>query len=313
MGRYLLNRLAGVVGVLLAVSAITFFLMHAVPGGPFDVMGLDNSITIPAGVMKQLKALYGLDKPVWQQYLIFMKNAIRLDFGHSFFQPGQTVSAMLLKQWPYSIQLGLMTLAFSVVVGGGLGIAAAMNQHTWIDYFGTGVAIFCLATPGFVLAVLMQLVFSVKLHWVPTGGWDTPQQWIMPVLANSLGPVLILQRFTRASVADVLGSNYVRTARAKGMPAATVTYIHIFKNALTPLITVAGPMVAGIFAGSLFIESIFRIPGVGQFFVRAAINRDYPLIMATTLAVTAVIAIVYLVTDLLYAVIDPRVTFVKEH
>ncbi len=313
MARYFLNRLAGVVGVLLAVSAITFFLMHTVPGGPFDMMGLDRSITIPAGVMAHLNSLYGLDKPIWEQYLIFMKNAARLDFGNSFYNPGQTVVEMLSRQWPYSIQLGLMTLLFSAVVGGGLGIAAAMNQRTWIDYFGTGVAIFCLATPSFVLAVMLQIIFAVKLHWVPTGGWDTPQQWVLPVLANSLGPILILQRFTRASVADVLGSNYVRTARAKGMPAATVTFIHVFKNALTPLVTVGGPMVAGIFGGSLFVESVFRIPGVGGYFVGAAQTRDYPLIMATTLATTAVISIIYLVTDVLYAVIDPRVTFVKEH
>ena len=146
MARYLINRIAGVLGVLLSVSAITFFLMHAVPGGPFDMMGLDRSITIPAGVMKQLNSLYGLDKPIWEQYLIFMKNALRLDFGHSFYNPGQTVVEMLSNQWPYSIQLGLMTLLFSSVVGGGLGIAAAMNQHTWIDNLGTGVAIFCLAT-----------------------------------------------------------------------------------------------------------------------------------------------------------------------
>jgi peptide/nickel transport system permease protein len=312
MVRYILNRIAGVIGVLLAVSAITFFLMHSVPGGPFDVMGLDRSITIPDGVKHQLEIQYGLDQPVFVQYLIFLKNAVRLDFGYSFLYQTQTVVEILVQRWPYSIQLGLLTLAFSLVVGGGLGIAAAMNQHTWIDYLGTGVSIFCLATPGFVLAVLLQIVFSVKLHWVPTGGWDTPKQWVLPVLANSLGPVLILQRFTRASVADVLGSNYVRTARAKGMPAATVTFIHIFKNALTPLITVGGPMVAGIFVGSLFIESVFRIPGVGQFFVTAAVNRDYPMIMATTLASTAVISIAYLVTDLLYAVIDPRVSFVKE-
>jgi ABC-type dipeptide/oligopeptide/nickel transport system permease component len=312
MGRYLLNRIAGVVGVLLAVSLITFVLMHSVPGGPFDVMGLNTSISIPDSVKKQLEIAYGLDKPVWQQYLIFMKNASHLDFGYSFYYQSQTVTEILAKQWPYSAQLGVLTLAFSIVVGGGLGIAAAMNQRTWIDYFGTGVSIFCLATPGFVLAVLMQLVFSVKLHWVPTGGWDTPQQWVLPVLANSLGPVLILQRFTRASVADVLGSNYVRTARAKGMPALTVTFIHVFKNALTPIITVGGPMAAGLITGSFFIETIFRIPGVGQFFVNAAVSRDYPLIMATTLATTALISVTYLLTDLAYAVVDPRVTFVKE-
>jgi ABC-type dipeptide/oligopeptide/nickel transport system permease component len=312
MVRYLLGRVAGVIGVLLAVSAITFFLMHSVPEGPFDIMGMDKSVTIPDGVKKQLEAAYGLDKPLWQQYLIFMGNAIHLDFGYSFNYQTQTVTEILANQWPYSAQLGLLTLAFSIVVGGGLGIAAAMNQHTWIDYFGTGVAIFCLATPGFVLAVLMQLVFSVKLHWVPTGGWDTPAQWVLPVLANSLGPVLILQRFTRASVADVLGSNYVRTARAKGVPASKVTFIHIFKNALTPLITVGGPMAAGLITGSFFIESIFRIPGVGQFFVNAAQTRDYPLIMATTLATTALISVTFLLSDIAYAVVDPRVTFVKE-
>lgn len=232
------------------------------PAGRFYIMGLNVSVQIPDGVKAQLEKAYGLDKPVWQQYLIFMKNAVRLDFGYSFYFQGQTVTQILAKQWPYSIQLGLMTMAFSVVVGVGLGIAAAMKPNTWqIDYFGTGVTIFCLATPSFVLAVLLQLLFSVQLHWVPTGGWTEPKQWILPVLANSLGPVLILQRFTRASVSDVLGSNYVRTARAKGMPARTVTFIHIFKNALTPLITVGGPMVAGLMVGSVFIEQIFRGAG----------------------------------------------------
>ena len=312
MGRYLLNRIAGLIAVLLAVSAITFFLMHSVPSGPFDMMSLNTSVQIPDGVKAHLEELYGLDKPILTQYLIFMKNAVRLDFGYSFYFQGQTVTQILAKQWPYSIQLGLMTMAFSTVVGVGLGIAAAMKPNTWIDYFGTGVTIFCLATPSFVLAVLLQLVFSVNLHWVPTGGWTTPQQWILPVLSNSLGPVLILQRFTRASVSDVLGSNYVRTARAKGMPGRVVTFVHIFRNALTPLITVGGPMVAGLMVGSVFIEQIFRVPGVGQFFVSAVGQRDYPLIMATTLAWTAIISVAYLLTDLAYAAVDPRVTFVKE-
>jgi ABC-type dipeptide/oligopeptide/nickel transport system permease component len=166
--------------------------------------------------------------------------------------------------------------------------------------------------PSFVLALLFQLYFSIKLGWVPTGGWDTPQQWILPVLANSLGPVLILQRFTRASMVDVLRSNYIRTARAKGLPAIRVTLIHIFKNALTPIVTVGVPLLAGLITGSFFIESIFRIPGVGRFWVTAVQNRDYPIIMATTLAWTAIISMTYLITDLLYAVIDPRVTYVRE-
>lgn len=312
MGRYLLSRIAGVIGVLVAVSMITFVLMHAIPGGPFDVMGADASITIPESVKRQLETKYGLDKPVWVQYLKYAQSAVRLDFGYSFFYSGQTIVEIFQKQWPYSIQLGLMTMAFSIVVGMGLGIAAAMNQGTWIDFTGTAVSLFCLAMPSFVLALLLQIVFAIRLRWVPTGGWDSPKQWILPVLANSLGPILILQRYTRASMVDVLRSNYVRTARAKGLPAARVTFIHIFKNALTPIVTVGGPMLAGLMTGSFFVESIFRIPGIGQFFVTATQNRDYPLIMATTLAWTAIISFTYLITDLIYAVIDPRVAFVRE-
>jgi ABC-type dipeptide/oligopeptide/nickel transport system permease component len=311
MGRYILLRLGSVVAVLLAVSAITFFLMKAVPGGPFDIMAVNASVAIPDDVKAQVERKYGLDKPVLTQYLLFMRNALRLDFGYSFYFQGQTVLEIFQQQWPYSIHLGLLTMAFSIVVGMGLGIASAMNQGTWIDFTGTAVALFCLAMPSFILALLLQIVFALNLGWLPTGGWDSPKHWILPVLANSLGPVLILQRYTRASVSDVMRSNYVRTARAKGLPALRVTLIHIFKNALTPIITVGGPMLAGLMTGSFFVESIFRIPGIGQFWVTAIQRRDYPLIMATTLAWTAIISVTYLITDLLYALVDPRVTYVK--
>ncbi len=312
MGRYILLRVVGLVGVLIAVSMITFFLMKAVPGGPFDAMAVNASTTIPDTIKKSLEAKYGLDKPVIIQYLFYMRNAVRLDFGYSFYYQGQTIAQIFQNQWPYSVQLGLLTFAFSAVVGLGLGIAAAIKQGTWVDYLGTGVSLFCLAMPSFVLALILQIYFAVKLGWVPTGGWDTPKQWILPVLANSLGPILILQRFTRASVVDVMRSNYVRTARAKGVPGPRITFIHIFKNALTPVVTVGGPMLAGLITGSFFIESIFRIPGIGQFTVTAVQNRDYPLIMASTLVWTALISFTYLITDLIYAAIDPRVTYVKE-
>lgn len=312
MGRYIIFRLAGMVGVLLAVSLITFLLMKAVPGGPFDAMAVNSSTTIPDVIKKSLEAKYGLDQPLLVQYLLYMRNALLLDFGYSFYYQGQTIAQIFQNQWPYSAQLGLLTFAFSAIVGLGLGIAAAIKQGTWIDYLGTGVSLFCLAMPSFVLALLLQIFFAIKLGWVPTGGWDTPKQWILPVLANSLGPILILQRFTKASVVDVMRSNYVRTARAKGVPARQITFVHIFKNALTPVVTVGGPMLAGLITGSFFIESIFRIPGIGQFTVTAVQNRDYPLIMASTLVWTALISLTYLITDLIYALIDPRVTFVKE-
>jgi ABC-type dipeptide/oligopeptide/nickel transport system permease component len=312
MGRYILGRLAGMVGVIIAVSLITFFLMKIVPGSPFDMMAMNANKAIPDEIKEQLYKKYSLDKPIIVQYLMFMKNAVRLDFGYSFYFNGLTIVEIFKNQWPYSIQLGLLTMGFSIIVGIGLGIGAAMKQGTWIDYLSTAISLFCLATPSFVLALFLVIIFGVKLKWLPTGGWDTPAHWIMPVLANSLGPVLILQRYTKASMLDVLRSNYVRTARAKGMNEQRVTFIHIFKNALTPVVTVGGPMLAGLVTGSFFIESIFRIPGVGNYFVSGIANRDYPLIMATTLAWTTIISLTYLLTDLAYALIDPRVAFVKE-
>jgi peptide/nickel transport system permease protein len=311
MTRYIVSRLLGLAGVLLAVSAITFGLMHAVPGGPFDAQAMDRQQMIPEAIKQQLNQKFGLDKPVWQQYLVFLGNAIRLDFGYSFSNSTRTVVQIFQEQWPYSMQLGLLTLAFSLVVGLGLGVLAAIRQNTWIDHAGTLVAIFCLVMPSFVFAVLLQFVFAVRLGWLPTGGWGSPKQWIMPVLANSLGPIVILQRYTRSSMADVIRANYVRTARAKGLSERRVMLVHVLKNALTPVVTVGGPMIAGLITGSFFVESIFRIPGIGLYFVTAIQQRDYPMIMATTLVWTALISIIYLLTDLVYALLDPRVTVIK--
>ncbi len=315
MGRYILIRVFSIIGVLFAVTLITFVLMHMVPGGPFDVMSARSSINIPDDVKQMLMKTYGLDKPVIVQYLLYMKSLLHLDFGYSFFFSGQSIMQIFIRQWPYSIQLGLLTMGFSIIVGMGLGIGAAIYQGTWVDFLGTAVALFCLAMPSFVLAIMLQLIFAIRLGSIThlsTGGWTGPANWILPVLANSLGPVLILQRFTKGSMVDVMRSNYVRTARAKGMKQVRVVFIHIFKNALTPIVTVGGPMLAGLMTGSFFVESIFRIPGIGQFFVQAIGNRDYPLIMATTIAWTTIITLTYLITDLVYALIDPRVTFIKE-
>jgi peptide/nickel transport system permease protein len=312
MARFMFVRIAGLLGVLLAVSAITFVLMHAVPGGPFDAQALEHQQAIPEAIKQQLNAKFGLDRPLWEQYLVFLRNAVRLDFGYSFSSSGRTVVQMLRDQWPYSLQLGLLTLAFSTVVGVGLGVLAAIKPNSWLDYSGTLVSIFCLVMPSFVFAVLLQFIFAVRLGWVPTGGWNSPRQWVLPVLANSLGPILILQRFTRASMTDVMRANYVRTARAKGIGERRVMLVHVFKNALTPLVTVGGPIAAGLITGSFFVETIFRIPGIGSYFVTSIQQRDYPMIMATTLTWTAIISVTFLITDLLYALADPRVTYLRE-
>lgn len=310
MGRYITLRLLGLIGVMLAVSMVTFALMHSVPGGPFDTRMGDK--IMPQAIKDALDRLYGLDKPVYQQYFIFLKNALRLDFGTSFIYINRNVMDIYAERWPYTAQLGLLTLIFGGSAGLGLGIAAAINKNTWVDYAGTFITMFCIVIPTFVLAVLLQFVFAVKLGWLPTGGWDTPKQWILPVLCNSIIPVAVLQRFVRASMVDVMGSNYVRTARAKGVGESAVMLIHVFKNALTPIITVGGPMIAGLLTGSFFVEAMFRVPGVGALSVSAIQQRDYTMIMATTLIWTAIIGLTYVLTDIAYALADPRITFVED-
>lgn len=310
MGRYILMRLLGFFGVLLAVSAMTFFMMHSVPGGPFDMKIGDKQM--PQAIRDQLNELYGLDKPVWQQYLVFLKNAVRLDFGNSFIYTNRKVLDIYVVQWPYTIQLALMTIAVGGTAGLGLGIIAAIKQNTVVDYISTFITMFCIVIPTFVLAVLLQFVFCVKLGWLPTGGWESPKQWILPVICNSIIPIASLQRFVRSSMVDVMGSNYVRTARAKGVGERAIMLTHVFKNALTPVVTVFGPMAASLVTGSFFVESMFRVPGVGAYSVTAIQQRDYTMIMATTMIWTAIISLTYLLTDIAYAIVDPRVTFVKE-
>jgi len=312
MLRYVLTRIIGLFGVLLIVSALTFALMHKVPGGPFDAIALEKQQMIPDNIKAQLNEKYGLDKPVYEQYLLFVKNAAFLDFGYSMAYPGRTVIGIFKEQWIYSLQLGILTFVFSLIAGVGLGIVSAIRPNSLFDYFGTGVSIFCLIMPSFVFALLLQFVFSAWLGWLPTGGWSSPLHWIMPVLANSLAPILVLQRHTRASMKDALRADYVRTAKAKGLSRKRIILVHVFKNALTPLLTVGGPLAAGMIVGSFFVESIFRIPGIGFYFVSSIGSRDYPMIMATTLIWTLIISAAYLVTDLFYALADPRVNLLKE-
>ncbi|HEY0429498.1 MAG TPA: ABC transporter permease [Pyrinomonadaceae bacterium] len=312
MARYILTRILGLIGVLFIVSVLTFALMHTVPGGPFDALALEKQQMIPENIKRQLNEKYGLNAPVWKQYALFVKNAASFDFGYSIMYPNRTVVGIFKEQWSYSLELGLLSFVFSIIVGGGLGIAAAVKPNSVLDYLGTSVSIFCLVIPGFVFAIVLQVIFSVWLGWLPTGGWSSPKHWIMPVLANSLAPILVLQRYTRASMKDAMKANYVRTARAKGLSRTRIMFVHVFKNALTPLLTVGGPLAAGLIVGSFFVESIFRIPGIGFYFVSAIGSRDYPMIMATTLVWTLIISLAYFITDLLYALADPRVSLAKE-
>ena len=305
MLRYILARLLGLIPVLLILSIVTFTLMHEVPGGPWKY----GQRPFSDEQIAALKARYGLDKPLWQQYLTWLSGVIKLDFGFSFKHPDETVLGLIGRTWPTTIHLGAMALALAFSIGIPLGTIAALKQNTWVDYVTTLLSILGFVTPHFVLGILFILVFSLALKWVPTGGWDEPRQWILPTVAYALAPMATIARYTRASVVEVMRSDYVRTARAKGLSERWVVLRHVMKNALIPMLTVFGPIIPDLITGSIFIEAIFRVPGLGKFWVTSTFDRDYPMIIGLTMLWAVLIAGTYIITDLLYVVVDPRVHY----
>jgi ABC-type dipeptide/oligopeptide/nickel transport system permease component len=234
--------------------------------------------------------------------------ALHGDLGVPFQSPGETVVGLLSRTWKVSAIIGGVSLIIAYAVGMPLGFISAVKQNTWVDHAATSLAILGVVTPSFVVSLVLILVLSLGLQWLPTGGWgESWNQAIMPVLAFSFGLVAIVARFTRTSVIEVLRSDFIRAARAKGLSQRAVLRRHVLRNALTPVVTIAGPMFAGVITGSFFIETIFRIPGIGQYFTTSAFQRDYPMIMALTLLYAILITVVYFVTDIVYALIDPRV------
>lgn len=303
MARYLLARLASLIFILFAVSLIAFLLMHAVPGGPFDI----RERRLPDATRQAMLAKYGLDKPLWVQYLRYVWHALHFDFGVPFQSPTETVTGLIARAWPITIRIGVPTILLSYSLGLLLGFIAAVRQNTWVDYVVTFGATLGLTVPNFVVAIWLILLLSVKFQLLPTGGWGTPQQYIMPVIAYSLAPMALVARYTRVSLLEVLRADYVRTARAKGLTERRVLLRHVCRNALIPLVTVVGPEIPNILTGSIFIESTFAIPGLGRFFVTSTFTRDYPMILALVLLVAALWSLTYLLTDILYTVLDPRI------
>jgi peptide/nickel transport system permease protein len=303
MARYLVGRLVGLVLVFVMVSILAFVMMHAVPGGPFD----EEKAPLPPAARANLLRKYGLDRPLYEQYLRYMGNALRGDFGVSFQSPTESVIELIARTWPVSMALGGITIVIAMSVGTLLGLVAAVKQNSWIDYTVTFIATLGIAVPNFVIAIWLLLLFAVRLQWLPIGGWGDWRSAILPVLAFALGPTALVARYTRASMVEVIRADYIRTARAKGLSERAVVLRHALKNALIPLITILGPQIPNLITGTIFIEVIFRIPGLGKFFVSSVLLRDYPMIMATMLLVAMVWGIVYLVSDLLYTVVDPRV------
>ncbi|MBA3946776.1 MAG: ABC transporter permease [Herpetosiphonaceae bacterium] len=303
MARYLLGRVIGLIGVFIAVSIVAFLLMHSIPGGPFD----EEKSPLPPAARANILRKYGLDRPLYIQYLRYMGSALHGDFGISFQNPTETVLQTIGRTWPVSLRLGGLTILIALPLGILLGIIAAVKQNTWIDYVTTFVSTLGLTVPNFVIATWLLLLFSVRLRWLPTGGWGGWKTWIMPVTALGLGPMALAARYTRSSLIEVMRADYIRTAHAKGLSGRRVIMRHALKNALIPLITILGPQVPNLVTGTIFVEVIFRVPGLGKFFVSSIYLRDYPMLMATMLLVALLWSATYLLSDILYTVVDPRV------
>jgi ABC-type dipeptide/oligopeptide/nickel transport system permease component len=305
---YAISRVLWLIPTLLAMALVTFLVMHATPGSPLDPVA-EGANPLSPEAQKNLAQHYGLDKPLYQQFLIFVGKAARGDFGYSFVYKTRTVAEVLLETFPVSLLLGSMALAVAILGGLALGILAAVYQNRMWDYVSVTLATFGVAVPNFVLAVFFIILFSFVVPLFPTGGWDSPRNWVLPTITLALGPMGIIARFTRASMLEVIRADYTLTARSKGLGEAPVIFKHALKNAFIPVVTLLGPMFAAIGTGSFFVESIFRVPGMGRFFVLSMTGRDYPMIMAVVLTYGAFLAVMNLVVDLLYGAIDPRIRY----
>ena len=351
MGRYIVRRLLWMVLTMFVVSAITFTLMHSVPGGPFD-----KEKALPPEIIAILDKRYHLNDPLYKQYFDYLSNVIVpklssvppntsllddaivnikvgdkqwikwMNFGPSFTSRSRTVNDIFRQQFPISAQLGLMALIVAVIIGMPLGILAALKQNSFFDYLGMGVAIFGVSVPVIVMGPILVWIFGVTLKWLPPTGWGAQPPFVlgflpsnlgpdffryaaMPCIALGLGSSAIIARLTRASLLQVVREDYIRTARAKGLTERTVVTRHALKNSLIPVVTILGPMFAGLVTGTFVTETIFGIPGMGKYFITSITNRDYPVIMGTILLYAILLVIANLVVDVLYGFLDPRIRY----
>lgn len=304
MLKYILKRLLEAIPVLLVIITLTFFMLQIAPGGPFD-----QEKALPADIEANLKAYYGLDKPVLEQYFKYLNNLIHGKLGPSFKYPGWTVNEIIASKIPVSIELGIYALVLALLFGISIGVIAAVNQSTKWDYLPMGVAMVGICLPSFVIGPLLILFFSIKLQWFPSSGWSDMSHRILPAITMAIFYAAYLARLTRGSMVEILNQDYIRTAKAKGLSTVKITFVHALRNALTPIISYLGPALAGLISGSFVIETVFNIPGLGHFFIQAAFNRDYTLVLGTVLCYATAIVIFNLITDLMLVWINPRTSF----
>ncbi|MDO4204482.1 MAG: ABC transporter permease [Selenomonadaceae bacterium] len=302
MLNYLIKRIGNSIIVLWVVMTVTFLLMHSIPGGPFTA-----EKSLPPAVRANIEARYKLNDPLLTQYKDYLSNAVRGDLGPSFKYVGRSVNDIIAESFPVSLELGVESIIIALLVGVPAGVLAAYRRNSWPDRAVNLLTTVGVAVPGFVLAALLVEVFAMKLGWLPAAMWNSWASRVLPAVALAAMPMAFITRLTRSSMLDVLGQDYIRTAKAKGLSTGAVLFRHALPNALIPVVTYLGPMAAGILTGSFVIETIFAIPGLGSYFVTSIYNRDYTVILGITLFYSAIVIFMNMLVDLIYPLLDPRI------
>ncbi|MFG6149744.1 ABC transporter permease [Halobacillus sp. B23F22_1] len=302
MARYILKRFILMVVTVLIIATLTFFLMNLLPGSPLNEERSTNET-----VQRNLEAHFNLDEPLVVQYVLYLKSIATFDFGPSIKQPTETVNSLLGRGFPISAELGIWTILVAVVSGITLGVFAALKHNGIIDYIAMTIAVLGISIPNFVLATMLIQELAVNRGFFPAATWSTPSHMVLPILALATGPMAIIARLTRSSMLETLTQDYIKTARAKGLSPVKVVVKHALKNALMPVVTILGTLMAGILTGTFVIEKIFAIPGMGKYFVQSINQRDYPVIMGTTVFYSAFLVFMLFLVDIAYGLLDPRI------
>lgn len=308
MAKYILKRIALAIVTIWAVITITFVLMHSVPGNPFAT----ENRKIPDNIMENLMKKYGLDKPKSEQYIMYLKNIARFDFGESMKQDSETVNQIIARGFPVSARLGVQAILIALIFGPALGAIAALYQNKAPDYISMIISIIGVSVPSFVLGSFFVQFIASKVDWIPIGGWGEFRHTILPSIALALMPLAQFARLMRSSMLEVLGQDYIKTAKSKGISRFAVIMKHAIRNAILPVVSILGTTISNLVAGSFVIEKIFGIPGLGQFFTTSVFNRDYTLIMGVTVFYAMVLITMMLLVDVAYTLIDPRIRLTKE-
>ena len=308
MGKFIVRRLLSLIPTMFLIITFSFFIIRIAPGGPFA-----SEKKVTPEVMANLMHKYHMDEPLVKQYLRYMVDVLHGDLGPSFKNKDYTVNQLIGQSMPNSMILGITALIIAVVLGTLVGLASAVKQNSWVDYTAMSFASLGISIPLFVVGPVAVLIFAMKLHWFPTSGWITSRAGmitlVMPACTLSLSYFSSISRLTRASVLEVLRSDYIRTARAKGLHPTVILVKHVLKGALLPIVTYLGPAFAGIVTGSVVIEQIFLVPGIGNYFVKSALNRDYTLILGTVIVYSVILVLMNFVVDILYGFLDPRISY----